>query len=337
MRTPSSTPSRLVLNFSNICLVATRAKARAFGVPSCFPFPDPLARRPSLSPTRRWTTQKVFHALNFACAVFRASVFAFRRELDARASGPIHHSTWALARDVLLDLPAALFFTTYALLVLFWAEIWYQAKNLSSTRLRPTFVYSNVLVYAVLVIIWTASAADEKLRPLLYVCGSVTLAAASLASALGFLKYGGLLLKMLSRFPPSSKGRRKKLREVGVVTVVCTLSFLIRAGVMVANAARFWANRTRDGDGDGDGDGGFDSSSAFEASPNPGASRFSSLRLDVASRPIVDVSYYVTFELFPTALVLYVLRKLPPSATRADTGTRVPERESAAAVGEDNA
>ena len=42
---------------------------------------------------------------------------------------------------VLLDLPGLLFFTTYTLLVLFWAEIYHQARRLSSpassSRLLP--------------------------------------------------------------------------------------------------------------------------------------------------------------------------------------------------------
>ena len=31
---------------------------------------------------RRWTTQKVFHLLNFVCAGVRAGVFPVRRSLD---------------------------------------------------------------------------------------------------------------------------------------------------------------------------------------------------------------------------------------------------------------
>ncbi len=47
--------------------------------------------------------------------------------------------------------PGLLFFTTYTLLVLFWAEIYQQARNLPAAALRPAFLGINVLVYSVLV------------------------------------------------------------------------------------------------------------------------------------------------------------------------------------------
>lgn len=45
--------------------------------------------------------------------------------------------------------PGLLFFTTYTLLVLFWAEIYHQARSMPTGSLRPMFVAFNVLVYAV--------------------------------------------------------------------------------------------------------------------------------------------------------------------------------------------
>ena len=52
-------------------------------------------------------------------------------------------------QEVLLDLPGLLFFSTYTLLVLFWAEIYHQARSLSTTALRPMFVAFNAVVYSV--------------------------------------------------------------------------------------------------------------------------------------------------------------------------------------------
>jgi hypothetical protein len=40
-----------------------------------------------------------------------------------------------------------LFFTTYTLLVLFWAEIYHQARSMPTGALRPIFIILNVLVY----------------------------------------------------------------------------------------------------------------------------------------------------------------------------------------------
>jgi hypothetical protein len=44
--------------------------------------------------------------------------------------------------------PGLLFFTTYTLLVLFWAEIYHQARSMPTASLRPIFIAFNALVYA---------------------------------------------------------------------------------------------------------------------------------------------------------------------------------------------
>ncbi|ONM08459.1 Tobamovirus multiplication protein 3 [Zea mays] len=46
-------------------------------------------------------------------------------------------------------MPGLAFFTTYALLVLFWAKIYYQARAMSTDWLRPTFYWINGVVYAI--------------------------------------------------------------------------------------------------------------------------------------------------------------------------------------------
>ena len=90
----------------------------------------------------------MFHLLNFICASFRAGVFPVWREVDALPN--------AAARAALMDTPGLLFFTTYALLVLFWAEIYHQARSFPTGALRPTFWPRNGTV--VESIAWITSA-----------------------------------------------------------------------------------------------------------------------------------------------------------------------------------
>lgn len=111
--------------------------------------------------------------------------------------------------------------------------------------------------------------------------GKIFIAVVSLIAALGFLVYGGRLFLMLRRFRIESKGRRKKLYEVGSVTAICFACFLIRSAVVVI--------------------------SAFE----------SELSLEVMDHPILDLIYYTLTEILPSALVLYILRKLPPKRVSA--------------------
>jgi hypothetical protein len=92
-------------------------------------------------PEYGWTTQKVFHFLNFMVNGVRALVFLFRR--DAQNMQP------EILQHILLDIPSLAFFTTYALLVLFWAEIYYQARAVSTDGLRPSFFTINAVVYVI--------------------------------------------------------------------------------------------------------------------------------------------------------------------------------------------
>ncbi|PNX77101.1 tobamovirus multiplication protein 3 [Trifolium pratense] len=92
-------------------------------------------------PEYGWTTQKVFHFLNFLVNAVRCLVFVFFRSVQRLQPEIVQH--------ILLDVPSLAFFTTYALLVLFWAEIYYQARAVSTDGLKPSFYTINIVVYVV--------------------------------------------------------------------------------------------------------------------------------------------------------------------------------------------
>ncbi|KEH40725.1 hypothetical protein MtrunA17_Chr1g0162201 [Medicago truncatula] len=217
-------------------------------------------------PEYGWTTQKVFHFLNFVVNAVRCLVFIFFRNVQRLQP--------EIAQHILLDVPSLAFFTTYALLVLFWAEIYYQARAVSTDGLKPSFYIINVVVYAVQIILWLIL--WWKPVSVLVILSKVFFAGVSLFAALGFLLYGGRLFLMLQRFPVESKGRRKKLQEVGYVTTICFLCFLIRSVMMCFNA--------------------------FDKNAN----------LNVMDHPILNFIYYLLVEILPSSLVLFILRKLPP-------------------------
>ncbi|MCO5572660.1 hypothetical protein L7F22_026418 [Adiantum nelumboides] len=198
---------------------------------------------------------------------------------DARAYIMIHATlllplVTSVFRVVFLDLPGLLFFSTYTLLVLFWAEIYHQARSLPTEGLRPIFLVFNGIVYTIQVCIWLAE--WITMSEATTVTARLFLAVISIIAALGFLTYGGRLFLVLRRFPIESKGRQKKLREVGSVTAICFTCFLIRA-VVAAGAA-------------------------FNDTAN----------VDSLYHPILNLFYYVIVEIIPAALVLFILRKLPP-------------------------
>ncbi|XP_059448138.1 tobamovirus multiplication protein 1-like [Corylus avellana] len=217
-------------------------------------------------PEYGWTTQKVFHLMNFVVNGLRAVLFGLYKSVFLIRP--------KLLEMILMELPGLLFFSTYTLLVLFWAEIYHQARSLPADKLRPAYYAVNGFIYLLQISIWIfirlspSSAAVEAAK--------LFFSAVSFCVALGFLIYGGRLFVMLRCFPIESRGRQKKLYEVGSVTGICCTCFLIRCLVL--------------------------SLSAFDED----------LDVDVLDHPILNLLYYVLVEIIPSALVLFILRKLPP-------------------------
>ncbi|XP_010276045.1 PREDICTED: tobamovirus multiplication protein 1 [Nelumbo nucifera] len=222
-------------------------------------------------PEYGWTTQKVFHLMNFIVNGVRAVVFGFHKQ--------VFLFKLKVFTFVLLDLPGLLFFSTYTLLVLFWAEIYHQARSLPTDKLRIIYIFINGAIYLIQVCIWIYLWINDN--SIVESIGKIFIAVVSFSAALGFLRYGGRLFIMLRRFPIESKGRRKKLNEVGSVTTICFTCFLIRCFVVMLSI--------------------FDSDAS----------------LDVLDHPILNLIYYMLTEILPSALVLYILRKLPPKRVSA--------------------
>ncbi|KAG6468285.1 hypothetical protein ZIOFF_072909 [Zingiber officinale] len=199
-------------------------------------------------PGTGWTTQKVFHLMNFVVSGLRAVLFGLYQDVFLIKSKALEMA--------LLDLPSLLFFSTYTLLVLFWAEIYYQARNLPINNLRRSYLIINGAVYIIQICIWAYVQISRK--PVLMEVAKLFLSVVSFLAALAFLIYGGRLFIMLRRFPIESKGRQKKLNEVSL--------------------------------------------SVFDHDAD----------LDVLDHPVFNFIYYMLVEIFPCALVLFILRKLPP-------------------------
>ncbi|KAK7831519.1 tobamovirus multiplication protein 1 isoform X1 [Quercus suber] len=212
------------------------------------------------------TTQKVFHLMNFIVNGLRSVLFGLYKSVFLIRPKELHM--------VLMELPTLLFFSTYTLLVLLWAEIYHQARSLPTNKLRPAYYVINGLIYIIQVCIWIFIRLSRS--PVAVETAKLFFSVISFSVALGFLIYGGRLFVMLRRFPIESRGRQKKLYEVGFVTGICCTCFLIRC-VMLAFSA-------------------FDKDTDF----------------DILDHPILNLIYYLLVEIAPSALVLFILRKLPP-------------------------
>ncbi|KVH96906.1 hypothetical protein Ccrd_001002 [Cynara cardunculus var. scolymus] len=227
-------------------------------------------------PEYGWTTQKVFHLMNFIVNGVRAIVFGFHMQvfnLPLKVSMLFGSGCYWKFRD---------YFSFQLILSLSYFGRRYitrQARSLPTDKLRITYVCVNVGVYVVQGCIWIYLWVDDSST--VQFVGKIFIAVVSFMAALGFLLYGGRLFFMLRRFPIESKGRRKKLHEVGSVTAICFTCFVVRCFVDVVSA--------------------FDSE----------------VSLDVLDHPVLNLIFYMVVEILPSALVLYILRKLPPKRVSA--------------------
>ncbi|KAG7594948.1 Leucine-rich repeat-containing N-terminal plant-type [Arabidopsis thaliana x Arabidopsis arenosa] len=213
-----------------------------------------------------WKTQHSFYFLHFVLPGVRAVVFIFRRNVLNMHSQIMQH--------IFLDIPSLGFFTTYALLVLAWASIYCQARSISTDGLNFSFFTITGIVYVVQISLWLLWM--WKPVGVMLILSKMFLAGVSLFVALGFLLHGARLFLMIHRFPVESKGRRKKLQEIGYITIICFTGFLIRCIMMCFAAFYEGAN------------------------------------LDVMDHPILNLIYYLLVEIIPFSLVMFILRKLPP-------------------------
>jgi len=224
-------------------------------------------------PDLGWTTQKLFLCLTLLSSMVRCGFFAVV---------PILHGEFFMVNfenypvfTILDTLPSILFFSTYTLLILFWAEIIHHARNQSLSfpqKLRPVFMTINMLVYLILVGCWLLLFFLYNHTYVIDIAVNVFLSVIYLCAGAGFVVYGGRLYIMLRQFPIESRGRSSKLKEVGWVTIICTTCFVLRAALLI----------------------------------------FSTVDRAMDVNDLFIGGYYFVVEILPSALVLFILRKLPP-------------------------
>lgn len=192
--------------------------------------------------------------------------------------------TRAFVKALLMDGPGLIFLSTYATLALFWAEIYHNARNESTKKPRMACYALNIGTYAAELTIWIALGVSKSPKALVNLerASSGTLALASVILALAFAVYGIKLIKMLRLFPEASVGRTKKLREIAAVTACCVSAFAARSVMLFLSA------------------------------------RDTKYAVDIYASKTLNIAYYTSVEIVPSALVLYILRKLPPKHRNAD-------------------
>ncbi|KAK7308595.1 hypothetical protein VNO77_42214 [Canavalia gladiata] len=170
-----------------------------------------------------WTKQKVFYFLNFSVNGVRCLVFIFFWNVQGLKPEIVQH--------ILLDLPSLAFFTMYALFILFWPEMYYQA--VSTDELERRFYTINIVVYAVQIILWLIF--WWKPIGVLLILSKMFFAGVSLFAALGLLCYSRRLFLMVVVVTTMLQNSLVESQRVGSVTTTFLLCFLVKSIVMCFN------------------------------------------------------------------------------------------------------
>ena len=173
-----------------------------------------LARIHFLVHISQWTMQKGFQTLNVVICLFRAvSLFACE---------PMHRqSETAGMATFVVDFTSLLFFSTYTLLVLFWAEIVHVEMDIQwQCSLQTIFVVINVAGYVSGALLWSLCAYDETLH-VGRRASAFLLATLDILATIAFGYYGGQLLSLLKNSPVRSPTLMNKV-------TLCTRSFRTR-------------------------------------------------------------------------------------------------------------
>jgi len=232
------------------------------------------------APNLRWTIQKSFLLLVLISSTVRVVFFAIVPYINIKTNFFMLGFRQEILFAVLNSVPDVLYFTTYTLLILFWAEIIHHARNQSLSfpnRLRPTFYGINIVVYFFLIVMWCLLFFFPDHSEIVDIGCNIFFVGLYLGTALAFTTYGGRLYVMLKQFPIDSRGKRSKLTEVGWVTVVCAVGFTVRAALLL----------------------------------------YSSISDTVDIQYWFVGGYYLLVEILPAIFVLFILRKLPPKKDKS--------------------
>ncbi len=199
------------------------------------------------------------------------------------------------------NLPGLLFFSTYNLLIAYWADILDRVRNPALRRnavIHPVFMVANTLIYVIQIALWvvwaTMSQPWSYTNPWTVWTLRIQLglfAFIYFVASLGFLFFGSRLVALLRRVENANGGNsqrgvynsvvKRRLREVGVLTGICTTAFMLRTGMIIMFFVDLERERLQN--------------------KSPGAE----------GNILFVIFYYVLSEIIPSCLLLYILRELP--------------------------
>ncbi|KAK1948020.1 Tobamovirus multiplication protein 3 [Phytophthora citrophthora] len=233
---------------------------------------------------RPWTVQKMIHLLMFFATLVRSVFLALvGSDWCDVLSGKVSESKCSMGeRDlfyILDQLPILAFFATYALLVQFWAEVYYNAvDNLPTLTgvIKPAIRWFLVIVLLIQGLFWIFYASVWRNERAFFTRSQAILnMELFLIIATGFIYFGRKAYIELRSVPVELGIRSRKLKELTIMTTVGTSCFMARCGLQIYLSTE-------------------------------------KKQLHDQSTWFVVVVYYALLEIVPALSVLYFNRRLPP-------------------------
>ncbi|TYZ64842.1 hypothetical protein PybrP1_008145 [[Pythium] brassicae (nom. inval.)] len=244
---------------------------------------------------RPWTAQKMIHLLLFLATLLRAVFLALvGYDWCDALTGEVNVSKCDTAeRDlfyVLDQLPVLALFATYALLVQFWAEVYYNAVDqlvVLASFVKPMVKALIGIVLLFQLLFWVFYASVWRTEHAFFPKSQAILNMEMfLIVTTGFVYYGRNAYVELRSVPVELGIRSKKLKELAVMTSICTSCFMTRCTLQLLLSTE-------------------------------------TQQLHDRSTWLVVFAYYALLELVPSLAILYFNRRLPlRRRSRGNSGGR---------------
>jgi len=141
----------------------------------------------------------------------------------------LHKSVRTWVRDFLMSLPTLFFLSTYSVVILFWAQVYYASVLVSFPLLKPIVVFINISVYVVFSVIACLTlllmAWDEFRQYLFFLLGILFI-----FCGMSFFYYGVKVAAQLSERNKQLSRKSRIIRRVIVLTSSVPIILLARGG-----------------------------------------------------------------------------------------------------------
>lgn len=241
------------------------------------------------------STQQKLHIFVMIAGATRTILFCFMISWISTSEVPspisIYFKTgWTY---ILTFLPALSFFTAFAVLANYWAEIYYRSINhvayyqdwvrvLFSCSIGMSFVF--IFGHLLIMEIFLGNKIDYMKRKEYNIIPEVYLGLLFFVMAIITTYFGRKTYNSIIQVPSDPTIRMNKLSEVTTLTIVCTIAFTLRAIYTTVFAVKDFQGQTN----------------------------------NITESSISSTFFYLLLEITPSGCILYYQRQMPPATRTLD-------------------